>query len=541
MCKFLRLMALTISMVLAVVCLNLSTASSASRPDGWTDETHGKKATLDYSLLFPDDKVNRIDIIISPENYQRMENDVAKQFMMSNEDPIYVPATVKFNNHTWWNVGIRYKGQSTLTGPMMNANHKYPFRLNFDKFEDDYPEIDNQRCYGFDELIFNNSWYDPSFLRDKLCSEIFRDAGIPTPRCAFYRVYIDSGNGSVYWGLYTMFEDPSDKMLKYQFPNSDGNLYKGQQDTGGDLTTFNKKGYEKKTNEDADDWSDIQALVTALNAPRNDASKWRSDLEAVFNTDSFLKWLAINTSIVNFDTYGWVTKNHYLYQDLSDNGRLVYLPWDYNLSLSSTSLWGITPPSLSLNEISNNWPLIRYLLDDPIYKNIYHNEMQNSLDTCFNEAAINQKARRLHELIRPYTVGSDGEIRGYSYLTNGATQFNQALTDLTNHVSTRHREVPSYLSTVSITPLPSPSQSPTPSPTMTPTPTSTQSNAAKGDINSDGKITSTDYTALKRHILKIVTLSGDQLTNADINSDGTVNSTDVTILKRYLLKVITSL
>jgi len=94
-----------------------------------------------------------------------MENDVFKVFMMSNEDPIYVSATVKFNNHTWWHVGIRYKGQSTLTGAMMSMSHKYPFRLNFDKFEDDYPEIDNQRFYGFDELIFNNNWYDPSFLR----------------------------------------------------------------------------------------------------------------------------------------------------------------------------------------------------------------------------------------------------------------------------------------------------------------------------------------------------------------------------------------
>jgi len=40
-----------------------------------------------------------------------------------------------------------------------------------------------------------------------------------------------------------------------------------------------------------------------------------------------------------FDTYGWVTKNHYLYQDLADNGRLVFIPWDYNLSLSSTNPW----------------------------------------------------------------------------------------------------------------------------------------------------------------------------------------------------------
>ncbi|HOM02425.1 MAG TPA: CotH kinase family protein [Acetivibrio sp.] len=531
--KFLKFMALTTSIMLCIVCLNMSQVFAATRPDGWTEETHGKKAMPNYSLVFPEDKVNRIDIIISRENYQRMENDVFKAFMMSNEDPIYVPATVKFNNLTWWNVGIRYKGQSTLTGAMMGMSHKYPFRLNFDKFEDDYPEIDNQRFYGFDELIFNNSWYDPSFLRDKLCSDIFREAGIPTPRCAFYRVYVDTGNGPVYWGLYTVFEDPSDKMLEYQFKNPNGNLYKGQQAPGADLTTFDKRGYEKKTNEKADDWSDIQALVNALNAPRTDAAKWRSDLEEVFNTDSFLKWLAINTTIVNFDTYGWVTKNHYLYQDLADNGRIVFIPWDYNLSLSSTNPWGIKPPSLSLNEIGSNWPLIRYLMDDPVYKNIYHNEMQKALDTCFNETALIEKARRLHELIRPYTVGSEGEIRGYSYLTNGEAQFNQALNDLINHISTRHKETRAYLSTVNITPLPSPTTSSAPTPTP--------NTGEKGDINCDGKINSTDFSALKRHILRINILSGQQLANADVNGDGLVNSTDASILKKYIVKTIPSL
>ncbi|ADU75228.1 dockerin type I repeat protein [Acetivibrio thermocellus AD2] len=531
--KFFKLTALTTSMMLLVVCLTGPQVWAASRPEGWTEETHGKKATPNYSVVFPEDKVNRIDIIISPENFQRMENDVFKVFMMSNEDPIYVPATVKFNNHTWWHVGIRYKGQSTLTGAMMSMSHKYPFRLNFDKFEDDYPEIDNQRFYGFDELIFNNNWYDPSFLRDKLTSDIFRDAGIPAPRCAFYRVYVDTGNGPVYWGLYTVFEDPSDKMLEYQFENPNGNLYKGQQAPGGDLTIFDKRGYEKKTNEKADDWSDLQALVAALNAPKTDPAKWRADLEAVFNTDSFLKWLAINTTIVNFDTYGWVTKNHYLYQDLADNGRLVFIPWDYNLSLSSTNPWGIKPPSFSLDEISRNWPLIRNLIDDPVYKHIYHTEIENTLNIYFREFNVIEKARRLHELIRPYTVGSEGEIKGYTYLTNGEAQFNQALTQLIEHISTRHREARSYLSSVNYyTPIPE--RTPTPFPSPTP-------KKPKGDINLDGKINSTDLSALKRHILRITTLSGKQLENADVNNDGSVNSTDASILKKYIAKAIPSL
>ena len=37
-------------------------------PD-WTDETHGKGGELNYGIVFPLDKVNRIDVVISKENW----------------------------------------------------------------------------------------------------------------------------------------------------------------------------------------------------------------------------------------------------------------------------------------------------------------------------------------------------------------------------------------------------------------------------------------------------------------------------------------
>ncbi len=72
-----------------------------------------------------------------------------------------------------------------------------------------------------------------------------------------------------------------------------------------------------------------------------------------------------------------------------------------------------------------------------------------------------------------------------------------------------------------------------------PTPTS-QPTLALGDLNGDGKVNSTDYSALKRHILNINKLSGSALDNADLNGDGKVDSTDLMILHRYLLGIITS-
>ncbi|HOM01384.1 MAG TPA: GDSL-type esterase/lipase family protein [Acetivibrio sp.] len=58
----------------------------------------------------------------------------------------------------------------------------------------------------------------------------------------------------------------------------------------------------------------------------------------------------------------------------------------------------------------------------------------------------------------------------------------------------------------------------------------------KGDVNSDGQVNSTDYSLLKRYILKFVGEDAINASNADINNDGRVNSSDATALKRMLLR-----
>ncbi|MBN2442623.1 MAG: CotH kinase family protein [Spirochaetales bacterium] len=416
------------------------------RPDGWTEKTHHKSADPNYDLLFPEDKVNRIDITISPDNYRLMEDNLATLTMWGNEDPIYVPVTVEFNGYTWWHVGMRYKGQSSLFSPKNEGSHKLPFRFSMDKYEDDYPEINNQRLYGFQKMTFCSNWNDQSFLREKICAEIFRNGNVPAAMSGYCRIYINTGNGPVYWGLYTMVEDPSDQMLEAQFPDKDGNLYKPE-DNGANWTQpFTQSAFVKKTNEDAADWSDVLAAHTALHASRSNAAAWRQGLDASFDTTAFLRWLAINTAVVNWDSYGTMAQNYYVYQNLEDNGRLVWITWDMNLSMMN-SMMGRTL-GLSLDEVGNSWPLIRYLMDDSVYKSVYHQEMRTAMNGCMNEATVIARMQHFHDLIRPYVVGVDGEISGYTFLRNGETGFNQAFTELTNFFRQRRSTVTQYLNSV---------------------------------------------------------------------------------------------
>ena len=56
-----------------------------------------------------------------------------------------------------------------------------------------------------------------------------------------------------------------------------------------------------------------------------------------------------------------------------------------------------------------------------------------------------------------------------------------------------------------------------------------------GDINNDGKIGSTDYVLIRKHLLKQITLSKEQLTIADVNGDGKVNSTDYVSIRKIII------
>ena len=331
------------SVLLLVACE--SETGSECRADweatGWSEASHTKAGDLDYDQLFDDAAVQRIGITVCPDDWDTMQDDLAdlaasfQGVDFPDEDPVYVPVLVTYNGQTWPWVGMRFKGNSTLWSTYQQGNGKLPFRLHFDKFEDDYPSIDNQRIYGFKELKFGNNMNDDSLIRDKMMSDTFRDAGVAAAKGAFTRVYVDVGDGEQYWGLYTMFEDPTNALLDDWFGTDDGNMYKADGDAA-TLAYFDADSFEAKTNEDTTDWSDVEALIDALDSDQ-DGEAWREELESTFDTDGYLRTLAINQIIGNWDGYGVMAHNYYLYADPELLGPLVFVPWDFNESYLHSS------------------------------------------------------------------------------------------------------------------------------------------------------------------------------------------------------------
>ncbi|MEP7380705.1 MAG: CotH kinase family protein [Gemmatimonadota bacterium] len=169
----------------------------------------------------------------------------------ASEDPDYVAVPVKFNGKTWKKVGFRLKGNSSLSSIWGSGNYKFPCRLNVDKLEDTYPAIKNQRIYRFQELSFAPGWSDASLIREKATADI------------------------MYSGVYTMVEVIDDTMVKDQFGEDDGNIYKPEST----FQSFVESEFEKKNNKSST-FTDVQTMATQLN------SSLRAHLRT-FNTTIF--------------------------------------------------------------------------------------------------------------------------------------------------------------------------------------------------------------------------------------------------------------
>lgn len=384
----------------------------------------------------------------------------------ATENPMWVTATIEFEGDTWTNVGVRYKGNSSLRSAWDNKSLKLPFKLDFDEFEDEYPAINNQRFYGFKQLSLANNFGDATGMRDTLTYDLLEEAGLVAAETAAYEVILDYGKGPVSLGLYTMIEVIDDTVIGRYFDDDDGNIYEadGQAISLAEGTEDGiETSFQKENNEDDADWSDIEALYEALHAEARttDPEAWRAELESVFDVESFLEWLAISATIQHWDTYGGMTHNFYLYHD-PETDQLTWISWDHNLVLGAMGGRGGGPGgfggggaapaagavpagpggrmgarmnvSLDKTEVGDNWPLIRYLMDDPTYYASYIRYLEETRSELFDPEQLTTKYQALAEVLAPYAAEE-----------MGATTYETAVQALMDKIEERAAAVETFL------------------------------------------------------------------------------------------------
>lgn len=311
--------------------------------------------------VFDDSLVARIDITVS-------EAAIAYMYKNVQSDSLHY-CTVRFRNRwideTLDSVGI------TLRGNTSRNSQKKSFKLAFNAF------LPGRDFYNLDKMNLNGEHNDPSIIRSKLCWDLFNDIGMIHSRAAHAEVYI---NGK-YYGLYINVEHVDDKFLKKNFSNTKGNLWKCLYPAdlvylGEDPNLYKKinggiKTYDLKTNETADDYSNLAHLISTIN--KTSLSVLPDSLEKIIDISSVIKLFAFNTLVASWDDYRSLNNNYYLYHDPSKD-KFSILPYDYDNTFAVDWFnkdWATADPYNYPKAVQVNRPLWDRLISIKQYKNLY--------------------------------------------------------------------------------------------------------------------------------------------------------------------------
>ena len=390
--------------------------------------------------LFDDSFVHTVEIEMPEASWESL-----KASALYKE---YYDCNVTIDGETFYHVGVRTKGNTTLIQSIIREWDRYSLVLNFGKFNK------SQRYYGLDKVALNNNICDSSFLRDYLCYDMMRSMGVPTPLCSFVQVKL---NGEVI-GLYTAVESLSDSFALRNYGTQHGQLYKPEQmDIAGMITGTEKNATLRLSELSAADgtvdacqflgvddvtvglqyqgealsnydaiWnnavfkagkSDKRRLVEAIRVINQE-----EDASSALNVDELLRYFAVNTFILNDDCYtSYAGHNYGLYEK---DGRLSLVPWDYDHALgctgaaSGTSNWTdyintpIDEPLIDTTLAER--PLLNCLLSNEEWRAQYHAYLDEFIRGYIESGEFARKAEAAAAMIRPYvdvdpTSGVTGE------------------------------------------------------------------------------------------------------------------------------------
>ena len=393
--------------ILAAGCGQDATATPVPTPTTAPTPTASPTPTPDSDAYFALDRVLNIEIEFAPEDWDTLRHQTRTFEDLMAEIEEYGLSRPFANIYTWFsgtvtvdgethsNVGVRKKG---FLGSQSDT--KPALKLRFDKY------VDDQSLGGvIERMTLNNSSQDDSMVNTCLAYQIFAAAGSPSPRCNFATVTVNGKN----LGLYVHAEEIKKPFLTRHFNNAEGNLYEGMVS---DFTPDFRGTLEKKTNEDADEWSGIDAVVAALQDPSDGGLE---ALAKAVDLDRFLSFWATEVLVGHWDGYAGDRNNYHLYRE--PDGPFVFIPWGvddtFHLKDDPNPFDNISnpPPSvLALSAIPNR------LYNNADWRLKYVVRLKELLDTAWNEdellASVDQMAAIVQQHALPEAKAAAAEDTG---------------------------------------------------------------------------------------------------------------------------------
>jgi len=254
--------------------------------------------------------------------FLEFENDEwEKELGIFSNTDVEVPATLTVDGKVYKDVGVTFRGASSLFGVPEGMKKSLNVTVDF--------VHDGQSVYGHRTLNLLNSHTDPTFLRTVLYLQAARDY-VPAPKANYARVVINGES----WGVYVSAEQFNKDFINGWFKTTDGARWKvpgspggrgGLEYLGNDIAAY-KRVYEIKSKDDAKSWIDLINLTRVLN--ETPADQLERALAPILDVDGVLKFLALEMALVNADGYWTRASDYNIYQD--PKGRFHVIPHDAN-------------------------------------------------------------------------------------------------------------------------------------------------------------------------------------------------------------------
>ncbi|EQK40516.1 cotH family protein [[Clostridium] bifermentans ATCC 638] len=440
--------------------------------------------------------ITSIDIKIKESDWKWLLENATKEE--------YKSADVIINGETFNNVGIRPKGNSSLTSVANDSTtDRYSIKIDFGQY------VDGQTYHGIRKLALNNNISDATYMKEAISYDIYNFLGIATPEYSYTDIKI---NGSD-WGLYLGVEVIDERFIEKNYGEVSGNLYKpetmnmgGNKGNNGEIqrpemdgnmpemggeppsmdgnvpkdevppamngddpnivqnqnvsredgdvknletnkgNDENNGGAPKMGNKDSqgadlkyiDDDIDSYSILRDSAVFKNttdknfkniidltESLKTGKNIENYLNVDEVLKYFAVNTFLVNLDSYsGGMYHNYYLYEK---DGVSEILPWDLNMSFGG---FAVKDGEKAINfpidsPVTGNLedaPLIGKLLENDDYKELYHKYLKQISDNYFSSGTFNNRVTQINKLISNYVKKDATAFYSYEEYKTGVSE-----------------------------------------------------------------------------------------------------------------------
>lgn len=426
-----------------------------------------RKTSLTYAKhLFDQSTVHKIEITM----------DGWDDFIDNCTDEKYRACAVTIDGEAQGTVGIRAKGNTSLSSMAQYDNDRYSFKIEFDHYQ-------KKKTYrGLDKLSLNNIIQDATYMKDYWSYTFMNQMGLASPLCSYTEIYV---NGE-YWGLYLAVEGVEEAFLERNYGEDYGELYKPDSLSFGggrgngqafDMQDFEKKLQGDDTEEQAaadenaandnaaptmpqdvqraarinrgdfkqgggmggmgssdvklqyiDDDPDSYANIfdnAKTKVKKKDQARLIAALKklsegdtSAVDTDAVAMYMAVHNFLCNGDSYtGSMVHNYYLYEK---DGVMSMIPWDYNLAFGgftggsdATGTVNTAIDTLVSGGDDSDRPMAGWITASEESLALYHEKYQQFIDTVFTSGWFESEFDRVSAMIAPYV---EKETRAfYSY------------------------------------------------------------------------------------------------------------------------------